>query len=182
MTTGTRDVPRLSESTPPPPRAYNVVVMSRPSHAAARLALAATCALVLIASPSEAQPPPSAGVVKTVAGSAILVRSGQELAISAGQTVAEGDTIRTGAGSRVGITLKDGTRLALGANTELRLDTFAYAPAQKRLGIVLRLLRGVTEYISGRIAQLSPGAVKVETPTSVIGIRGTRLLIGVDQP
>lgn len=138
--------------------------------------------LALIASPSEAQPPPAAGVVKKLTGTVVLVRSGQELPVTLGQPVAEGDTVRTRADGRLGITMKDGTRLALGGNTELRIDTFTYAPAQGRLGIGLKVLRGVTEYISGRIAQLAPGAVKVETPTSVIGIRGTRLLIGVDQP
>jgi hypothetical protein len=50
------------------------------------------------------------------------------------------------------------------------------------VGLGLRLLRGVATYISGRIAQLAPGAVKIETPTAVLGIRGTHLLIGVDQP
>jgi hypothetical protein len=156
--------------------------MFRPGHPEARLAIAAACVVLLLASPSQAQPPSAAGVVKTLTGTAVLVRSGQELPVKPGQPIAVGDTVRTGADGRVGITLKDGTRLALGGNTELRLDTFAFAPAQGRLGIALRLLRGVTEYISGRIAQLAPGAVKVETPTSVIGIRGTRLLIGVEQP
>jgi hypothetical protein len=50
------------------------------------------------------------------------------------------------------------------------------------MALVLRLLRGAAAYVSGRIAQLAPGAVKIETPTSVIGIRGTHLLIGVGQP
>lgn len=94
----------------------------------------------------------------------------------------QGDTLRTAADGRLGLTLKDGTRLSLGGGTELRLDTFDYAPAEGRLGLVLRLVRGVTAYISGHIAQLAPGAVKIETPTSVIGIRGTHLLIGADEP
>jgi hypothetical protein len=156
--------------------------MSRALGAAARFSLGALCLVVLAASPVRAQQLPMAGVVKNLVGSAVLVRSGQELPITPGQPVAEGDTIRTGADGRLGITLKDGTRVSLGGNTELRLDQFAYAPAEGRLAIAVKLLRGVAEYISGRIARLAPGAIKIETPTSVIGTRGTRLLIGVEQP
>ena len=144
-----------------------------------RFGLAVACALFVFASPVEAQPAAAAGVVKNVAGTAVVVHGGQELQAAPGQPIAEGDTVRTGADGRLGITLKDGTRLSLGKDSELRVDTFLYDPAQRRLGVVLKLLRGITEYVSGRIAQLAPGAVKVETPTSVIGVRGTRLLIGV---
>jgi hypothetical protein len=94
----------------------------------------------------------------------------------------EGDVVRTGAGGRIGITLKDGTRLSLGATSEVRIDRFAYAPGEGRLALALKVARGVAEYISGRIARLSPGAVKIETPTSIIGIRGTRVLIEVERP
>lgn len=169
-------------------RTYNAPIMHNAGRGRARLAFAAGCALMLTASLAAAQPPApraapaGAAVVKTVTGSALLLRSGKELPLTPGVTVLVGDTIKTAADGRVGLTFKDGTRLALGGSTELRLDTFTYAPAQNQLGMVVKLLRGVVEYVSGRMAKLAPGAVKVETPTSVIGIRGTRLLIGVDQP
>jgi hypothetical protein len=156
--------------------------MSRPDSAAVHFSLEALCVVMLAASPGRAQQLPIAGVVKNLNGSAVLVRSGQELPITPGQPIAEGDTIRTGGDGRLGITLKDGTRVSLGGDTELRLDQFAYVPAEGRLAIAVKLLRGVAEYISGRIARLAPGAIKIETPTSVIGIRGTRLLIEVEQP
>jgi len=156
--------------------------MSRPGSAAVHFGITVACFLALSTAPALAQSPSAAGVVKGVAGAATVVRGGQESAAVLGQPLLEGDTLKTGTDGRLGVTLKDGTRLSLGGNTELRLETFAYAPAQGRLGLALRLLRGVTAYVSGRIAQLAPGAVKIETPTSVIGIRGTHLLIGVDQP
>lgn len=139
------------------------------------------CVMMLIA-PLAAQQSPVAGVVKHVTANAVIVRAGQELPAKVGQLVNEGDTLKTGGDGRLGLTLKDGTRLSLGANTELRIDAFAYAPAERRMGLALRLLRGVTAYISGHIARLAPGAVKIETPTSVIGVRGTHLLVEVPQP
>jgi hypothetical protein len=159
-----------------------LLTMSRRGHQPVRFVLAVTCLALLVAPTLGAQQPPAAGVVKNVTGTATIVRAGRERPAAPGQPIAEGDTDRTAAGGRLGITLKDGTRLSLGGNTEVRLDTFAYSPAQGRLGLVLKLLRGVTGYISGRIARLAPGAVKIETPTSVIGVRGTSLLIRVEQP
>jgi hypothetical protein len=156
--------------------------MSRPGSAAVHLASGVILFVAVSASAVLAQASSTAGVVKTVVGTASIVRGAQESPALPGQAILEGDTLKTGADGRIGVTLKDGTRLSLGGGTELRLDTFAYAPAQGRMGLALRLLRGVTAYVSGRIAQLAPGAVKIETPTSVIGIRGTHLLVGAHQP
>lgn len=125
---------------------------------------------------------PVAGSVKNVAGAAYIVHAGQQLPAVLGQSVSEADTLKTGADGRLGVTLKDGTRLSLGRDSEMHLAAFAYSPAEGQLGLAIKVLHGVTSYISGRIAELSPSAVKIETPTSVIGVRGTHLLIGVDQP
>ncbi|HSL23448.1 MAG TPA: FecR family protein [Vicinamibacterales bacterium] len=145
-----------------------------------RASVGALSVLAMLSTPALAQQP-TIGSVKSVTGAAFIVRAGQDLPLALGQSIVEGDTVRTGPDSRVGVTFKDGTRLALGANTELRVTSFAYAPAEGRLGFVARLARGVAAYVSGRIAELAPGTVKIETPASVIGIRGTHLLIGVSQ-
>jgi len=98
--------------------------MSRPRRAAARCGLALACVVVLVAPPLGAQQPPVAGVVKNLTGTVAVVRAGQPVPVTPGQPIAEGDTVRTGADGRLGLTLKDGTRLSLGGHTELRIDTF----------------------------------------------------------
>jgi hypothetical protein len=148
----------------------------------ARLAVAALGLFALVAVPAGARQAPAAGQVKVLSGPAIVIRAGQQVPAAVGLSVFQGDIVRTGAAARLGLTLKDGTRVSLGANTELCIDAFAYEPADGRLGIVLKLARGVLAYISGRIAQLAPGSVTIETPRSVIGVRGTHLLVGVDEP
>ena len=45
----------------------------------------------------------------------------------------------------------------------------------------LKFVRGVTTYVSGRIAKLSPDAVRLETPAAIVGVRGTTLAIRVDE-
>jgi hypothetical protein len=99
---------------------------------------------------------------------------------TAGQAVFEADTLRTGANGRVGITLNDDSRVSLGPDSEARLDQFVYAPAENRGGLVLRVVRGLIAYVSGRIAKLSPAAVKLQTPNALVGVRGTTLTLRVD--
>jgi len=41
------------------------------------------------------------------------------------------------------------------------------------------MVRGAAAYVSGRIAKLSPDAVRLETPQAIVGVRGTTLAIRV---
>src|SRR4030095_11560118 len=93
--------------------------------------------------------------------------------------VYEADTLRTGDDGKIGITLKDDTRLSLGPNSEVRLDRFAFAPAEGRLGFVLKVVKGVAAYFSGQIAKIAPDAVRLETPSAIVGVRGTTVGIRV---
>jgi hypothetical protein len=142
-------------------------------------------ALVFAASPvfagQAAQQPTAAGRIKIASGAAFIVRAGTTIPAQAGQVVFEADTLRTGADGRLGLTLKDDTRLSLGPSSEIRLDRFAYAPAEGRLGFVLNVVKGVAAYVSGRIAKLAPDAVRLETPAAIVGVRGTTVVIRASQ-
>jgi len=132
-----------------------------------------------MAEPAFSQQPVDVGRIKVVTGSAFIVRAGALVPAQAGQAVFQADGLRTGAGGRVGITLRDDTRLSLGPNSEVRLDRFAYAPAESQVGFVLRIVRGVVAYVSGRIAKLSPDSIRLETPGAIVGVRGTTLAVRV---
>jgi len=127
------------------------------------------------------QEPTAAGRIKIASGSVFIVRAGATIPAQAGQVVFEADTLRTGADGRLGLTLKDDTRLSLGPSSEIRLDRFAYAPAEGRLGFVLNVVRGVAAYVSGRIAKLAPDSVRLETPAAIVGVRGTTMVIRASQ-
>jgi len=153
----------------------------------ARFSIVALALAVMATSPTpavaQAQPPDSAaaGRIKIASGSVFIVRAGATIPAQAGQPVFEADTLRTGADGRLGVTLKDDTRLSLGPSSEIRLDRFAYAPAEGRLGVVLNVVRGVAAYVSGRIAKLAPDAVRLETPAAIVGVRGTTVVIRASQ-
>jgi len=134
---------------------------------------------VLMAEPAFSQQPKDVGRIKVVTGSAFIIRAGALVPAQAGQAVFQADSLRTGDGGRIGITLRDDTRLSLGPNSEVRLDRFAYAPAESQVGFVLRIVRGVVAYVSGRIAKLSPDSIRLETPAAIVGVRGTTLAVRV---
>jgi hypothetical protein len=125
---------------------------------------------------------PSVGLLKVVAGTAVVLRGDQTLPARAGLVLFEGDVLRTGADGRLGVVLRDDTRLSLGPETEIRIDRFVFAPAKGQLALVLKMARGIAAYVSGKIAKLSPDAVRVETPVAIIGVRGTRFVGKVEIP
>jgi hypothetical protein len=108
-----------------------------------------------------------------------VVRAGAQLPAEAGQAIFEADTVKTGADGRLGITLKDDTRVSLGPSSEVRVNRFVFAPAEGNLGLVLGVVRGVMAYVSGRIAKLAPDSIRLETPAAVMGVRGTTLAVRV---
>ena len=137
------------------------------------------CVFVLATTAVSAQEPAAVGRIKIASGSVFIVRAGGLVPAKAGQDVFEADGLRTGPDGRVGITLKDDTRISLGPGSEVRLDRFVYAPGAGQLAFVLRMVRGVAAYVSGRIAKLSPDAVRLETPQAIVGVRGTTVAIRV---
>jgi|SRR5687767_15879116 len=121
--------------------------------------------------------PSAAGRIDRLAGTAVILRAGAQVPLKAGDTVLETDVLRTGPDGRIGVTLKDDTRLSLGPASEVRLDKFLYSPAEGKIGLGLRVVRGLVAYVSGRIAKLAPDAVRLETPAAIVGVRGTTLVI-----
>jgi hypothetical protein len=146
----------------------------------AKSCFAVAAFVIATSTPVWAQQPVPAGRIKVASGSAFIVRASGQVAAQSGADVYEADVLRTGADGRIGITLKDDTRVSLGPTSEVRLDKFVYAPAEGSLALALRFVRGVSAYVSGRIAKLSPDAVRLETPAAIVGVRGTTLAIRVN--
>ena len=134
--------------------------------------------LALVAAPAFAEQV-AAGRIKVASGEAFIIRAGETLPASMGQLVFAADSMRTGADGKVGITLKDDTRVSIGPSSEVRLDSFLYTPSDGQLGLALKFIRGVAVYVSGRIAKLAPDSVRLETPAAILGVRGTTLTIRV---
>ena len=130
--------------------------------------------------PLHAQQPSAAGRIKVASGSAFVVRHSTTIPARPGQMVFETDDLKTGVDGRIGVTLKDDTRVSLGPSSELRLQRFTYDPGRGSFGMVLQFVRGVAAYVSGRMAKLAPQSIRLETPAAIVGVRGTSLAIRVD--
>jgi hypothetical protein len=134
-----------------------------------------------VAPAQQAAQPAAAGRVKLASGAASIVRDGHVIAAQPGQAVFESDSLRTGADGRIGVTLKDDTRVSVGPGSEVRLDTFMFAPETGRVGLALQFIRGMAIYVSGQIAKLAPDSVRLDTPAATLGVRGTTLAVRVSE-
>jgi hypothetical protein len=123
----------------------------------------------------------SAGRVKTINGSASIVRGQSSLPAIVNERIFQGDTLRTGPDGSLGVILKDDSLLSLGPNSEVVVDQFLFTPAEGKLALVTRMVKGTAVFFSGVIAKLSPQSVRIETPNATIGVRGTRFLVKVDE-
>ena len=123
---------------------------------------------------------PVVATVKTAGGAAWVVRQGQRLPAHVGQYLGEADVLQTGADGSLAVILRDDSILTLGPDTRIAIERFVFEPAERKLGLVLRMARGLATYLSGRIAKLAPGLVQFETPVASIGVRGTYLAARVD--
>jgi len=119
------------------------------------------------------------GIVKIVRGSASIVRDEQTIPAKAGNKLFEKDSIKTGADGSIGVIFSDNSLLSIGSNSDLQINEFLFRPADKKLSIITRIKRGTLTYITGLIAKLRPESVKFQTPTAILGVRGTHFAIRV---
>lgn len=139
------------------------------------------CAMLLAIGAAPAWPADSViGFVKSVDGHATITHGQTTYAAEPGLALHEGDTLQTLWDGGLGVTFKDNTRISLGPFSRVTIMTFEFAPAEEHYSFALRLLAGTMQYISGVIAKLSPGSMKIETPTATIAVRGTRFLARAD--
>ena len=143
------------------------------AHVLIALAIASTSGAALAADETV-------GFVKNVAGSVTLIEGSSSAAAAVGAPVTARSAFKTGADGAIGISLRDDTLLSLGPNTEFALRDYAFAPHDGKLSLVGRITRGTLNYVSGVIAKLKPDAVSIETPSSLLGVRGTQFVVKVD--
>lgn len=121
------------------------------------------------------------GSVKSAQGTAEIIRGSETIKAAPGLRLKQGDILRTGDSSSLGVVLRDDSLVSLGADSRLELDEFTFAPAQDKMSFVSRLSSGAAVFVSGTIGKLAPERVKVNTPSASIGIRGTKFAVKVSR-
>ncbi|MEQ8227176.1 MAG: FecR domain-containing protein [Rhodospirillales bacterium] len=140
---------------------------------------AITAVFLLICLPAMAQQP--AGTIERQKGDASRSLSGSTASLSEGAAVFSGDTVKTGAGSRLVIRFSDGSSLTLGEKAEMLIDEMVFdadatGPSVGRQALLMTV--GVFRYTSGQIGKTSLSQVVFGTPVATIGIRGTEFVGG----
>lgn len=141
----------------------------------------AALALLLVgtAAPAAMAQGAAVGQVKTVTGTAALLRGAERLPAKAGDAVFEKDVIETGADGSIGVTLTDNTVLSTGPNSQLALEEYSFNSGNFTGGMTADMRKGTLTMVSGDIARGSPEAMKVKTPTAILGVRGTTFAVQV---
>lgn len=122
------------------------------------------------------------GEIKTVRGAVHVERGGQRLAASPGMNVRQSDVLVTGADGAVGVTFLDNSLLSLGPGSRLGIDHYAFDSTTHTGRFDASLSKGTLAVVSGRMVKQSPDAMRVRTPTSVMGVRGTEFVVQVGEP
>ncbi|MGH8481403.1 MAG: FecR family protein [Nevskiaceae bacterium] len=139
-------------------------------------------ALVLLAGFAQASLADEVGQIKTAKGGVVVVRGGQEIAAVAGTALHQADRVVTRADGAAGIAFKDNSLLSLGPDSMLDISHFSFEAKDQPDGLEATLHRGTLSAVSGKIVARTPEAMRIKTPTTVLGVRGTEFFVKVTNP
>ncbi|MFC0305347.1 FecR domain-containing protein [Rhizorhabdus histidinilytica] len=142
-----------------------------------RRAILTVLGLAIMAQPAWAE----IGRIKRSVGATAVERGKAKLTPAPGFQLLPGDTLVTGKNGQMSLTFIDDTRFSVGPNSRISVDDFTYDRTAQSGSFVTRVNRGSLAVVSGQIAKSKPDAMKVRTPTSLLGVRGTRFIVEVSK-
>jgi Ca2+-binding RTX toxin-like protein len=119
------------------------------------------------------------GSVISMTGSAWAISGNTQRPLTEGAPVYEGEEIVTESDSNVEIRLADNTILGQGEDSAISLDDYVYSEDANSLDF--SMIKGVLRVVSGEIVKANPEGFNLSTPMATIGIRGTEVMIQIDQ-
>src|SRR5690606_29999896 len=87
------------------------------------------------------------------------------------------ETVRTESGERTELEFADSTRISVGENSEVVLDSFVYDPAQNSGDAVISFGKGVFRFVTG---DMEKDGFTLNTPSATLAIRGTIFVLKID--
>jgi len=122
------------------------------------------------------------GQIKAATGSVFLERQGQRLPAILGMPVQESDTLVTGVDGSAGVTFAENSVLSVGPGSVLAIERYAFDSTTHNGHFDASLKKGTLAVISGKMVKQSPDAMRVRTPSSIMGVRGTEFVVKVTEP
>lgn len=96
--------------------------------------------------------------------------TGQGGALATGDAIYRDERIRSNASGVGAFVFEDGTKLAIGPNSNVVIDRYVYAGNSKVKRLTLGATKGTLRWISGKSGHK---AYRIETPSGTLGVRGT---------
>ena len=140
-----------------------------------RLPLGIGLMALLAAAPAAAE----IARIKQSSGTAAVERGARQLKASPGLPLIAGDRLVTGKDGRMSLTFIDNTRFAVGPKSSVLVSEFQYDRTRQRGSFVTQVDRGSLAVVSGKIAKSNRDAMKVRTPNTLLGVRGTKFIVEV---
>jgi hypothetical protein len=131
------------------------------------------------AAPTAQQTPDPVGSVATLQGTASVTRNNATSALALRDPVYKNDVLQTNVDGTLGITFDDETTFTLKPNTRLAVDEFVYQEGGTDNAAIFNVVRGTAAFVAAEVAHT--GNMKIDTPTSSLGIRGTTGLVEVPE-
>ena len=149
-------------------------------HAPMRLAQAQpTQAPATAASPAPAADAEPIGNVATLTGTATVTRNNASTPLKLQDDIFLNDVLQTSANSTLGVTFNDATTFNLTANAKITVDNYVYEDGGKQNSALFDVAKGTVAFVAAAVAKT--GDMKISTPTSTLGIRGTTGLVEVPE-
>lgn len=139
------------------------------------LALAALC----LALSGSALANEKIGTVTTSNGQVSMTRNNAVTPAPVGTALQATDVLRTGEASNVSVAFADGTRVLLGPNSQLAMESYAYNPDSKKGNMMFNFAKGTMRMITGSLTKANPDQAYLKTPSATAGIRGTDFIVDV---
>mgnify|MGYP002652683215 CR=1 FL=1 len=109
-----------------------------------------------------------------------IERGTTRIAATPGVGLKTGDVLVTGKTGRVGVTFNDNSRFSAGPNSRIAVEDFAFDSTTHQGKFLTRVNKGTVAIVSGQIAKADKNAMRVRTPTALLGVRGTRFVVEVN--
>ena len=117
--------------------------------------------------------------IKTASAPAFIVRSGSKIPAVPGAALFVKDVLQTDTGGSIGLTFSDNSVLSVGPSSEVALAEYNFDSSNFTGSMQTDIHSGTLSMVSGDIARSSPSAMKVRTPTAILGVRGTSFAVEV---
>ena len=141
------------------------------------IALLAAALLSFAAGQAFAQ----AAYVHELTGKATATVGTAQRPLSIGDTLEAGATVTTAERSRAVLKFEDGQLISLAEKSTFRIVDYRYNKERVReSNAAFSLLAGAMRFVTGVIGSTNPGNVRVTTPNSTMGIRGTDGVVSID--